>query len=292
MRLLIEHHTSYRYRQPVEFDPHRLMLLPHEDHALSIVDFDLQCSPQAELSWLQDVFGNSVAIAHFAEPSDNLNIVSRLIIERPPADFDPIPLVPTARRLPVAYPPMEQPDLAPAQLPRHPEDQGKIQAWLQEFVATADGATQATLDLINKAIRSRFDYRVRLKPGIQTPAETLRKESGTCRDFALLMMEAARSLGLAARFVSGYLHDPRHDPDLHGAGHTHAWAQIYLPGPGWIEYDPTNGIVSGDNLIRAAVARDPAQAIPVDGTFRGPKDATVAMDVSVTVEAVDDQAAL
>jgi transglutaminase-like putative cysteine protease len=132
--------------------------------------------------------------------------------------------------------------------------------------------------------------------GVQTPAETLALGRGTCRDLALLMMEACRSLGMAARFVSGYLYDPALDlgvesagegAPVRGAGDTHAWVQIYLPGAGWVEFDPTNGLVGGANLIRVAVARDPAQAIPLQGSYYGPPEAFLDMVVDVKVSAVE-----
>jgi transglutaminase-like putative cysteine protease len=252
---------------------------------VSVLDIELNITPEAEVSWIQDVFGNAVVVATFEEPSDKLTIGSRVLIERYSDDSPPIPMAVGARHLPVLYPESEFMDLYPTRQCRHPEDGAALQAWLHEFLTAADNQTWPVLEALNRAIRHRFEYRVRLEHGVQTPAETLRFGSGTCRDFALLMMEAARSLGLAARFVSGYLYDPAHEPDLHGAGHTHAWAQIYLPGPGWVEFDPTNALIDGRNLIRVAVARDPVQAVPVQGAFIGPPDAGLGMDVSVRVEA-------
>jgi len=287
MRLGIEHETVYRYRQPVSFGPHRLMLMPQEGHDVSVLDIDIECFPKAEISWLHDVFGNSVAIARFRQPADELRIVSRTTIERHSGRGAAIPIAAGARHLPVTYPMAELIDLQPTQALRHPEDRAAVQAWLHEFVAAADNMTWPLLDRVNQAIRGRFQYHVRFETGIQSPAETLRLGSGTCRDFALLMMEAMRSQGLAARFVSGYLYDPHHDPDLHGAGHTHAWVQVYLPGPGWVEFDPTNALVDSDQLIRVAVARDPGQAVPVQGAFTGPADAALGMEVSVRVESQD-----
>ena len=287
MRLLIEHDTCYRYRQPVHFQPHRLMLMPAEGHDVSVISVELACSPQAEVSWLQDVFGNSVAMAHFAEPADTLTIASRVLIERHQHDELPIPPSPEAMQLPPLYSSLEWPDLLPTLNLLYPQDRGPIQGWVHEFISNAGVACQPLLATINQAICDRFEYRVRLEPGIQSPAETLRLGSGTCRDFALLMMETARTLGAAARFVSGYLYDPAHDSALHGTGYTHAWAQVYLPGPGWVEYDPTNGLVDAPNLLRVAVAREPGQAVPVDGAYRGPPNASLGMEVAVRVTPAD-----
>ena len=147
--------------------------------------------------------------------------------------------------------------------------------------------TYNLLSNINGAIRTEFAYAERYEEGTQTPLETLEKKSGTCRDFALLFIEAVRSLGFGARFVTGYLYDPALDGGqaMQGAGATHAWADVYLPGAGWVEYDPTNGLIAGENLIRVAVTRDPSQAIPISGTFDGRPEQFLGMTIEVTVQA-------
>ena len=137
---------------------------------------------------------------------------------------------------------------------------------------------------LTEGINHGFRYRRREAKGIQEPLETLRFGHGSCRDFALLMMEAVRSLGLAARFVSGYLYVPSRDgPENIGGGSTHAWCQVYLPGAGWVEFDPTNGIIGNRDLIRVAVARDPSQAIPLSGTYAGSPEDVLGMKVQVNV---------
>lgn len=283
MRLLVEHQTRYRYREPVTFNEHRLMLKPQESHDLAILDFSLTLEPLARVSWHHDVFGNSVAIARIGEPAAELQLFSRVLIKHRGNDSLQIPIAPHARFLPVRYDQEELADLAPTGRVHYEGSRADISAWLDPFLTAGGGDTWEVLTSINDAIRRRFEYRVRLEEGIQTPRETLARGSGTCRDFALLLMESARVLGLAARFVSGYVHDPRNDGGIHGAGHTHAWAQIYVPGPGWVEFDPTNGLVNSDQLIRVAVARDPSQAIPVQGSFSGPDGAALDMSVNVTV---------
>ena len=125
---------------------------------------------------------------------------------------------------------------------------------------------------MNAAIRMSSPTTRGYEEGTQAPLETLERKSGTCRDFALLFIEAVRSLGFGARFITGYLYDPALDGAqgaMQGSGATHAWAEVYLPGAGWVEYDPTNGLIAGENLIRVAVTRDPSQAIPISGTFAG-----------------------
>lgn len=130
---------------------------------------------------------------------------------------------------------------------------------------------------------------MRFEPGTQPPATTLQNGSGTCRDYALLMMEGSRALGLAARFVTGYLYDPATDVAAGGTpanAQPHAWMEVYLPGAGWVEFDPTNGIVGTDRLIRVAVARDPEQAMPLKGSFTGQPGATASTIVEVEVRSI------
>ncbi len=133
-------------------------------------------------------------------------------------------------------------------------------------------------------IHESFVYARRYEHGTQTPTETLQFRRGTCRDFALLMIEAARSLGLAARFVTGYIYVPDRDgSSTLGGGSTHAWCQIYLPEAGWVEFDPTNGIVGNRDLIRVGVARDPRQAVPLWGSYDGTASDFAGMTVQVKV---------
>lgn len=283
MKLLVEHHTRYRYKQPVTFDEHRLMLKPQESHDLRILDFSLTCEPAGKLSWHHDVFGNSVAVARFSEPAAELHLFSRVLIQHRGNDSLQVPIAHHARHLPVSYAQDELADLAATSRVHYEGSRAELATWVEEFVAAGENRTWTVLAAINEAIHTRFEYATRLEEGIQTPRETLQRCSGSCRDFALLLMEAARTLGLAARFVSGYLHDPRADGGLQGAGHTHAWSQIYIPGPGWVEFDPTNGLVNSAQLIRVAVARDPGQAVPVQGSYSGPRDAAQDLTVQVTV---------
>lgn len=299
-RLSISHVTTYRYRQPVQFGEHRLMFRPRDSHDLRLTDTALSISPEARVRWLHDVFGNSVAIARFdGIEADTLRFESRFTVElytRPEPVFD---IETHARHLPFGYSADDIPDLGRT-LERHvPDPDHAVDAWARGFLAY-NGGSGRTIDVLTsmaKAVQADFEYRQRYEPGVQAPADTLAWRSGTCRDFALLFMEAARSLGIAARYVSGYVYDPALDAaagdavsggQIVGAGSTHAWAQVYLPGAGWIEFDPTNGIIGGANLIRVAVARDPSQALPLQGTYTGPSDAFLAMDVSVAVTSDHD----
>jgi transglutaminase-like putative cysteine protease len=289
-RLTVKHTTEYRYRRAVEFGEHRLMLRPRDSHDLRLLESTLKIEPAAELRWLYDVFGNSVAIAAFQASSDRLGIESQIVIDRYPLDRPAFPIEPYARRIPFSYPAREIPDLGRTIERHHADPDRLVTEWARRFLddSGVNGETEAFLLALTSAVRRELVYVARHDPGVQTPAETLALKSGSCRDFALLMMEAVRSVGLAARFVSGYLYDPSLDgeaADAVGAGTTHAWVQIYLPGAGWIEFDPTNGKAGGQNLVPIAVAREPAQAVPVSGTFAGGSDDFLALDVAVTVTA-------
>lgn len=289
-RLTVKHTTEYRYKRAVEFGEHRLMLRPRDSHDLRLLEATLRIEPEAELRWLYDVFGNSVAIATFRESSDRLSIESQIVIDRYPLDRPAFPIEPYARRIPFSYPAREIPDLGRTIERHHGDPDRLVTEWARRFLddSGVNGETEAFLLALTAAVRRELAYVTRHDPGVQAPAETLALKSGSCRDFALLMMEAVRSVGLAARFVSGYLYDPSLDDeaaDVVGAGTTHAWVQIYLPGAGWIEFDPTNGKAGSRNLVPIAVAREPAQAVPVSGTFAGGSDDFLALDVAVAVTA-------
>lgn len=286
IRLQVRHRTTYRYANPVRLNPHRFVCRPRDTHELRILDARLHISPSAETRWTSDVFGNSVLWLHFSAPTSELVVESDLDLEHYPGDPAQLLLDAPATRLPFAYSESDQIDLAPY-LRRHSPDPEKVLAsWTNGYLSANGNDTLASLAAINSAIHTRFRYQRRVETGTWAPATTLRAGCGSCRDFALLMMEAARSLGLAARFVSGYLYDAAEAGvagALLGGGETHAWLQIYLPGAGWVAYDPTNGRVAGNNLIEVAVTRDPEQAVPLAGSFVGRPDDSLGMSVEVTV---------
>ena len=293
LRLSVYHTTTYRYAQPVAFGEHRMMLRPRDSHDLRLLDATMRISPTADLRWIHDVFGNSVAVATFSDAAPTLDIESTIVIERYAPIASGFPIEPFAMTLPFSYPASEVPDLGRT-IERHYRDPDrKVMEWTRRFLNNGIGTTN-TEDFLLKvtgAIRDEFRYVQRHEPGVQTPVETLERQSGSCRDYAIFMMEAVRSVGLAARFVSGYLYDPALDggtSNVTGAGSTHAWAEVYLPGAGWLEFDPTNGSYGTHNLIRIAVARDPSQAIPISGTFTGNNNDFVEMVVDVTVKAETD----
>src|SRR5262245_57623140 len=289
MKLLtVRHSTTYRYSAPVSFGQHRLMLRPRDSHDLRLVGAELALSPPGKVRWLHDVFSNSVALVDFEAPAAELAIVSTLSIERYALAKLDFPIAPEAESYPFMHSADERTDLGRLRERHYPDPQGLIEAWARQFILETPANTFNLLATMNAAIRGAFDYRAREDEGTQTPLETLKRKSGTCRDFALLFIEAARVLGFGARFVTGYLYDPSLDGGeaVQGAGATHAWAEIYLPGAGWVEFDPTNALVAGESLIRIAVTRDPAQAVPIGGTFAGPEDVKfLGMEVDVTVKA-------
>lgn len=291
-KLSVHHVTTYRYAQPVQFGEHRMMLRPRDSHDLRLLDAKLSISPEANLRWVHDVFGNSVAVAEFSRPADELRIESTIVIERYAPTTSGFPIEPFAQALPFSYPAREVPDLGRT-IERHYRDPDrKVTEWTRRFLNSGIGTTN-TEDFLLKvtaAIRKEFTYTQRYDPGVQDPTETLERMSGSCRDYALFMMEAVRSVGLAARFVSGYLYDPAVDggsSDVVGAGSTHAWVEVYLPGAGWVEFDPTNGSYGAHNLVRIAVAREPEQALPISGSFIGGPNDFQEMLIDVTVSAVD-----
>ena len=290
-RLKVVHRTTYAYSAPVRPGEHRLMVRPRDSHDLRLVSATLAIDPRATVTWAYDAFANSIAKLDFnGAEADRVEIVSEVVVEQFALDDIDVELSAWAQELPFTYTPEEAPDLAPVLRRHYPDPDNAILTWARDVVGKDDTIT--ALKALNHEIRG-FDYSARYEEGTQEPLQTLESRSGTCRDYALLMMEAARALGLAARFCTGYLYDPAADGSIdgmgdgtQGAGSTHAWAQIYLPGAGWLEFDPTNDIVGGDRLIRVAVTRDPSQAVPLTGSFAGPDGVTSDLEVAVTVNAV------
>ena len=289
--LTIRHLTRYRYRRPVGFGEHRLMFRPLESYDQRILKSKLVILPRpAELRFVHDVFGNCVGVARFTGKAQEISFESQLRLEHTPAPLvtDEEDLIDAAAQtFPFAYAAEDMPDLMRSIERQHPDPERRLERWAQQFLRR-DGPTGvlAALSTMTHAIRREFTYAQRLFGPAQDPLETLHLGSGTCRDFAMLMMEAARSLGLAARFVSGYVYSRNGSggPKRAGGGHTHAWVRVFLPSCGWVEFDPTNGIVGATDLIRVAITRDPRQAAPLCGSYDGEADDFLGMDVEVDVD--------
>jgi transglutaminase-like putative cysteine protease len=287
--LTVRHSTVYRYREPVRPGEHRMMFRPRESHDLRLIQSELVISPKpARLRWLHDPFDNSVAIAAFEDATTELRFDSTVMLEHFETFVPDYPIEEYARTYPFRYSDEDFPSLMPGLTHRY--SAGNVSKWALQFLDASDTTpTIRMLRALTHGIREQFIYTRRVEKGVQTPDETLRIRRGSCRDFAVLMMEAARSLGVAARFVSGYIFVPNSagfadGGAIHeGGGSTHAWMQAYLPGAGWIDFDPTNSIIGNRNLIRVAMAWTPDQVLPLSGTYAGSAQAFLGMDVTVAV---------
>jgi transglutaminase-like putative cysteine protease len=259
------------------------MLRPRESHEVRLVTSSIALSPDARLSWAHDVHGNAVATATFRQPSDTLVVDSVAQVELSAAAYPVFDIAASAASYPFRYSDDEWADLGLLTVQQYP-DNGGLRDWARGFVAGQPTDTLSLLRDLSTGVAQSIVYRAREDEGTQPPGQTLSSAQGSCRDLATLFVEAARSLGFGARIVSGYLHDPTRT--LIGsadAGSTHAWAEIYVPGAGWITVDPTNRSMGGANLIPVAVARDIRQAIPVAGSFLGAANAFLSMSVEVSV---------
>lgn len=281
----IRHLTIYRYLRPVAFGEHRLMLRPRDSHDQRVIETSLEIHPQpASLDFIVDDFGNQIAIAQFSERAQELCVESVVCLEHSPPEASARHVDERAERFPFAYDAEESSALAlylernPPGPPGDPDDE--VSRWAHGFLPPDDSTgTFELLTRLSRAIHSTFRYRRREAKGVQRAVETLRLGHGSCRDFAMLMIDAARALGLAARFASGYL---ILSSDEHGS--THAWAQVYLPGPGWVDFDPTSGNVGKERLVTVAVAHDPQHTLPLHGTYLGFASDSLGMDVKVFTE--------
>lgn len=283
-RLHIEHRTLYRYSQAVRFGLHRLVLRPREGHDVTVVKHDLVITPAARLFWLRDLFGNNVAIAEITEEADRLEILNRVVLERMGGGDDEAPervSRPSLVTLPVAYPQMEQPLVHGYLEPVYPEDAAQIHAWAEAQLRDCTATTAAgVVEHLTRCIHDQVRYRRREERGVQTPANTLTYATGSCRDMATLLMEACRSLGLAARFASGYTHAAASSA---GRGSTHAWAEVYFPDNGWCGFDPTAGGRVSPKHVTLGVSAHPRGVMPVSGIYEGPPGCYLGMEVTVAI---------
>lgn len=284
MILTISHRTTYRYRRPVELQPHRMMLCPRGQHDVKLLTTLLSCSPSALIEWTQDVFGNLVATASFIKPVDTLIIDSRVVVEQSATAWPIFKIAPSAHSFPFSYSPEDETDLGPFRTPEHADNEGILAAWVRPLRSEGPIDTLTLLKDINTAVLKGISYRERDEEGTQTPLETLSNASGSCRDLATLFIEAVRSLGFGARAVSGYAYDPSGSSgEILGHGATHAWAEVYLPCAGWVAFDPTSSQMGGANLVPVAIARNTGQIKPVEGHYTGTPEDFVEMAVEVII---------
>jgi hypothetical protein len=261
------------------------MLRPRESRDLRLISHDLVVQPAATTTWAHDVAGNTIANLTFAMESKHLQIESTTVLKLSAAAWPIFDIAASAISYPFRYPDDDWADLGALTIRQYPDPVGQLQAWTNRFIYATPTDTLSLLKDLCAGAAQQFGYQSRDDEGTQSPIETLNRGWGSCRDFAVLFAEAARTLGLGARIVSGYLFNP--DQNLAGSigsGSTHAWAEIFLPGAGWISFDPTNRSVGASNLVPVAVARDIRQAMPVVGSFVGMSDSLDSMLVEVSVK--------
>ena len=283
--LTIRHVTTYHYRQPVVFGEHRMMLRPRDDGGQTVLRSGIAITPEPTcIDWTHDDFGNYVAIARFAERAAELRVDCTIDVDHVSVPFNAADIAKGARSYPFAYSAGEANDLA--RYLTQPSPQPELARWAAGFLRDDGSADTHTLLIdMTKHIRRTFKHEARHQKGTRDPVETLALGSGSCRDLAMLMIAAMRTLGIAARFVSGYLNLADADDDSITGGNTHAWVQAFVPGPGWVDFDPSSGAIGSQNLVRVAVVDEPGAAIPVEGTFIGLASDHLAMNVAVKVSA-------
>jgi len=288
-RLTIRHETHYSYERPVLLGQHRLLIRPRDSHAIRVTAAHLAFSPSGDTRWSYDALGNSVCwLTPFGE-TDHLSIINELVIERFPAPLNSLPVADPQTVTPIVYAPIDRPALAPFMEPVSLDAGGALLKWIRGQIGSPDEPALDFLLRLNRTIHAEFAYQMRYEEGCQEPDDTVLLGSGSCRDFAWLMVEALRRLGFAARFVTGYLYSPAASA-VRGAGATHAWCEVFLPDLGWIELDPTNGLAESPDLIPVAACRTPAEAAPISGAILG-EPTFARLDVVVDVRPTDFAAA-
>jgi transglutaminase-like putative cysteine protease len=284
IKLKIHHKTTYRFNRTVSLWPHRLMLRPRESRDLRLMSSHVSVTPAATVTWALDVFGNAVATASFQAMSDSLIIDSIAELELDAMAWPVFDIAASAIFYPFRYSDAEWTDLGALAALQYPDPRGRLRQWVQAFVRGNPTDTLSLLKDISAGVSGSVRYQSREDEGTQSPTQTLDLGRGSCRDFAVLFAEAVRTLGFGARIVSGYLYNPdQSSVGSGGAGSTHAWAEVYVPGAGWVTFDPTNRSVGSFNLVPVAVARDIWQVMPVAGSFVGMTDAFAGMSVEVVV---------
>jgi transglutaminase-like putative cysteine protease len=261
-----------------------LMLRPRESRELQLISHELKVSPDAAISWATDVPGNAVATASFTGQTDVLRIESNLELELTANPWPIFNIATSALSYPFFYSNDDRADLGALAIQQYLDPMGRLQKWARSFVRGPAPDTLELLKAISHGVAESLQYEVRESEGTQAPIESLDRGKGSCRDFAILFAEAVRSLDIGARIVSGYLYDPQSTATgSSGSGSTHAWAEVYVPGAGWINFDPTNRSIGGFNLVPVAVARDITLLMPVSGSYAGAADAFAGMEVEVLV---------
>ena len=273
IQVALLHRTSYRFAAPAVLGPHLVRLRPAPHTRTRILGYSLEVGPAAhQLHWQQDPFGNWQARVFFLEPALRLDVTVDLLAEMAVVDPFGFYVEPEASTWPFAYAPDVEVDLWPY-LETEPAGP-KLQALL-ETIPRTPAYTVTFLVELNRRLAEEIAYLVRLEPGVQTIEETLELGCGSCRDTGWLLVQLCRQLGIAARFVSGYLIQLAGDPDgadgpAEDIPDLHAWAEVFLPGAGWIGLDPTSGLLAGEGHIPLAASPRPDHAAPITGTAELP----------------------
>ncbi|MBB3444432.1 transglutaminase family protein [Rhizobium sp. BK379] len=283
-KLSICHRTTYSYRSPVQLSPYRLLLRPREGPEILLLSHDIAFSPEGRVSWTTDVFGNAIATVTFSEATQRLEITSRADVDLTSEAWPVFDIAASAATYPFRYDDQDWKDLGALRDVQYSDPSGEFHQWVRGFVMAEPTDTLSLLKDLSAGVSNGVAYQARDTEGTQPPLQTLGLRSGSCRDLAMVLVESVRVLGIGARIVSGYLYDPAFT--LIGSspgGSTHAWVEVFLPGAGWVAFDPTNRSMGSANLIPVAVARDIIQLFPVSGTFIGSADAFMSMDVAVDI---------
>ena len=260
------------------------MLRPRESRDLRLMSHTLAITTAPVLTWAHDVVGNTVAMATFATMTEVLVIDSAADILLNAVPWPVFDIAASAISYPFRYSDDEWTDLGALAIEQYPNQTGQLRVWARDFIRSNPTDTLSLLKDLSVGVAERISYQSREVEGTQSPTQTLDRGWGSCRDFAVLFAEAARTLGFGARIVSGYLYNPtQYSVGSNDSGSTHAWAEVYIPGAGWITFDPTNRGVGGFNLIPVAVGRDIRQIMPVVGNFVGMTDTFQGMSVEVQV---------
>ncbi len=285
-RLRIRHESIYAYAEPVRFGPWRLLMRPLDTHATRLIHASLE-TPPADIKWSYDAYGNCICHLTPYGEADHLTVVNNLTVERYPSPLAGVEVSNPCSTVPVLYQMADRAVLEPFLTPATDDSGPMYTNWLQGQLRTTSEPALEFLKRLNATIHDQFQYVLREEPGTQAPSQTLLLNSGTCRDFAWLMIESVRRLGFAARFATGYLYSP--GGAVRGAGATHAWCEVFLPDLGWMEFDPTNGLFESSSLIRVATTRTFQEADPMSGVVFGTSECR--LDVSVDVDLVDEAGA-
>lgn len=281
MKLEISHTTCYQYDREVQLLQHLLYLRPRENPLLKVTSSKITIQPDFNIYWMLDDFDNLSAGIHFSKNSSLLEIKSECTVET--ADIPPFQFLirDYANHFPFAYEPLHQFNLAIYLTPPDAATQQALTGWLKDRFQNRPSDTVAYISALNQTVFSSLAYQRRDEPGIQSPLETISSKSGTCRDYASLFVASARTLGLAARFVSGYLYDPNLDPDT--SGDMHAWAEVFLPGAGWRGIDPTHGLFCDNAYVPVAHAVVAESINPIQGSFYSAMPAEAKLTTEVRI---------